>query len=289
MSEKQTIQFVVPANLHNSSFVRRISDDVLKKAKFSKEWCNRLKLVADELFMNAVKYGSNPDKSEVYITFSYDENEIKFTIEDDGTGSQSISVEELQNKIQQNEKNTDLARTSGRGLSMITKQWTDGMEVSKSERGGLAITFIKKIEPVMKAKTDVSVQSVVSPTPVTPQVEGIHHAAHTQTSPNKATEFSKIPKSCSVQEFKLSGEIDQSNVIEKTTPIFEYVKTIPAGCSLVLDFSNLKYINSTFIGSLASWYTTMRGKGGYVRLLNVNNQIREILALVGLTDLLEIA
>ena len=282
MSEKQTIQFVVPANLHNSSFVRRVSEEMFKKVKFAKEWCSRLKLVVDELFMNAVKYGSTVDKSSIYITFSYDENEVLFVIEDDGTGSQSIPAEELQKKIQQNEQNTDLTRTSGRGLSMITKKWTDGMEVVKSEKGGLKITFTKKIEPI----DSPIVNPVEKPVEEAPVQLATPLLAPVPTAPAPTTR--EIPANCPVQDFKLSGEIDQSNITEKVAPVFEMIKATPAGCGLVLDFSELEYINSTFIGNLAAWYTSMRDKGGFVRLTNVNKEIKEVLDLVGLSDVIEI-
>ena len=105
----------------NPIFVKNIKhslDELEQFENIADQLPFRKKLIVDELFMNAVRYGSTEDKSLVYITFLFDENEIQFTIEDDGTGTNAISVEELKNIIQKNEKSTDLTRTSGRGLSI---------------------------------------------------------------------------------------------------------------------------------------------------------------------------
>ena len=104
----------MPANLNYSSFIRHTVSELFESAKFSKAWASRLKLVVDELFMNAVKYGSTENTSFIYITFEYDDSGVKFTIEDDGTGPEDTSVEVLQQKILQNKANTDLAKSSGR-------------------------------------------------------------------------------------------------------------------------------------------------------------------------------
>lgn len=281
MAEKQKIQLNLPANLNHSSLVRHTADEVFAAAKFNKPWCSRLKLVVDELFMNAVRYGSTKDKSTVYATFEYDENGIQFTIEDDGTGENAISAEELQRKINENEQNTNLTRTSGRGLSMITKLWTDGMTIQKSQYGGIAINFAKKLE------------TAAGPPPPPPPPTGliqqmVDQAAQVPEKPKAPAPTSEAhkPKGPSY-EIKLSGEIDQSNINEKTTPIYDQIEVMPDNSTLVLDFSELEYINSTFIGNLAAWYTTLHRKGGKVCLKNVNKEIQEVLSLVGLLEVLE--
>jgi len=276
--EKYKIQIAVPANLQYSSLVRHIADEIFGMAKFEKSWCSRLKLVVDELFMNAVRYGSTEDKSLVYITIQYNENEMLFTIEDDGSGPQAISAEELIGIIEKNKADQNLTRTSGRGLSMITKVWTDDMIITKSEHGGIAITIKKKIETIMP--------SPPVPTGLIEQAGIIAEALEEpQIKPAKGRE---AVMGGPVYEIKLQGEIDKSNIDEKVAPIHDQVNVIPPGSVLVLDFSDVIYINSIFIGNLASWYTAMNKKGGSVRLKNMNNQIKEVLDLVGLLNVLEL-
>ena len=66
------------------------SFEIFAFAHFSHTWCNRLKLVADELFMNAVNYGSKENESFVFITFSFDNQEMQFVIEDEGKGNKQL-------------------------------------------------------------------------------------------------------------------------------------------------------------------------------------------------------
>ena len=282
MSQKQTIQISVPANLIYSSLIRHIADEIFGLVMFEKAWCSRLKLIVDELFMNAVRYGSTENKSIVYVIFSYDENEVGFTIEDDGTGKQACTAEELHDIIQKNEVNTDFARTSGRGLSMITKVWADDMKIYQSEYGGIAISIAKKIEtkipppplpPTGLVKQAVDrVETVPQPAPKTAQ----------------GAEFTEKIAEGSLYEIKLTGEIDQSNIDEIAAPIHDKIRTMPDGSKLVLDFSDVSYINSTFIGHLAAWYTAMHSKKGSVRVKNMNKQITDLLDLVGLLNVLEL-
>ena len=280
--EKQTIQISVPANLIYSSLIRHIADEIFGLAMFDKAWCSRLKLIVDELFMNAVRYGSTEYKSTVYVTFSYDENEVSFIIEDDGTGKQACTAEELQNIIQKNEVNKDFTRTSGRGLSMITKVWADDMKIYKSEHGGIAISIAKEIET----------KTPPPPLPPTGLVEQAVERAEMIPKPisgqSREAEQTGTLASGPVYEIKLAGEIDQANIDEIVAPIQDKIHTMPDGARLVLDFSDVSYINSTFIGHLAAWYTAIHEKKGSVRVKNMNKQITEILELVGLLNVLEV-
>lgn len=267
--QKQKIEFNIPANLHFSSLVRNIAEEVFSFAHFSKEWCNRLKLVVDELFMNAVRYGSTEDKSTVHIVFSYDDGHVGFEIEDDGTGSEKKSVEELKTVIQKNASKNDVTRTSGRGLALITSLWTDKLEVKNSSLGGIAISFVKKIETAPPSPPAL----VKIATPETPKVVPIQ--------PEKKPKGPEIT-------IRLHGQIDQINIEKLTLPVEEQIAVLPEEAILILDFKEVDYINSTFIGHLASWYNNVKNKNGQIVVKNANNQIKDILDLVGLARVLNI-
>lgn len=295
--EKQNIKIEVPANLSHSSLVRHIADEVFGTAKFSKSWCSRLKLVVDELFMNAVRYGSTEGKSVVHVSFEFDENEVRLTMEDDGTGSQAIPAEELKKKIEQNEADTDLTRTSGRGLAMITKLWTDGVMVEKSQYGGIAVSFVKKIEtssepppppPTPGGLIDQTVLKQIAEAKEAAAAVGAHPAAPAAPAGAQQAATSAQPVAGPVYEIKLTGELDQSNIEAKLAPVVDQVETIPQGGILKLDFSEVDYINSTVIGHIASFHNVLQKKGGKLLLANVNEAIREVLDLVGLLNVLEI-
>jgi len=281
--DKQTIQIAITANLDYSALVRHVASEVFENAKFSKAWCGRLKLVVDELFMNAVKYGSVKDKSIVHISFEFDKEGVQFTIEDDGTGPQAKSADELRAVIHRNEANGDLTRTSGRGLALIAKMWTDGMQVAQSTYGGIGIGFLKKLENAEKPPAAPALElPILSP--------NLTQAAAAPTAPTPTHPVAKgLKPQGPSYEVKLSGEIDQSNMAEKIAPINEQIATMASDSTLVLDFSNLTYINSTFIGNLAGWYRALQQKQGTLCLKHVNESVREILTLVGLINVIEIS
>ncbi len=278
---KQKIQIAVPATLKFSSMIRHVSDEIFGFVKFSKAWSSRLKLVLDELFMNAVKYGSMENTSVVHITFEYDETEVTFIIEDDGTGPKGVSIEELKKIVAENQANKDLTKTSGRGLSMIAGLWTDNIEVGQSEFGGVKVMCTKKID-----------SSVPPPPPglIVPQDIPAVTPTAAPAAPAKEAAPKETPKPAGGKsiEVKLAGEIDNSNIDEKAAPVDSQIKELPAGSNVVLDFAEVSYINSTFIGHMASWHNVLKAKQSTLQLKNVNQEIKEIITLVGLDQVLNL-
>jgi stage II sporulation protein AA (anti-sigma F factor antagonist) len=265
---KQKIEFNLPANLLFSAITRSLADEIFNYVGFSKEWCSRLKLVVDELFMNAVKYGSTENKSIVHIVFTYDDKEIEFKIDDDGTGSQKTTVDDLKAVILKNANHNDLTKTSGRGLAMITQIWTDQMNIEKSPYGGISMFFVKKIEKTSPPPPAI-IQTVM-------------------TKPPKQTSsmVKEVQPAGPAFNIMLEGEIDPINIDKLAMPIAEKIDNMPQGGRLVLDFTHLNYINSTFIGHLASWYKQVQKNGGQIALKNTNEQILDVLDLVGLKRVL---
>ncbi|MFH0820914.1 MAG: ATP-binding protein [Candidatus Peregrinibacteria bacterium] len=253
------IEITVPAYLNLAGMTRTISHDVFREAGFTEAWCSRLKLVVDELFMNAVRYGSTPEKSLIHFRFVLSEGQVEFYIEDDGTGLGKISPENLAALVDQNEKNPDLARTSGRGLATIANLWTDKVVVGKSNFGGIRIGFVKKIE--------------TTPPPPLPIVV-------TSSAP-----LSLIADAPAIT-IKLSGPLEPDHLRDLGQIVEQQIYQAPTRFNLILDFSDLDYINSIFIGLLASWYNLAHQKQGVVALQNTNAPVKDVLALVGLDRIL---
>lgn len=259
---KHKIELTLPADLKFSSLVRRISEEVFHHVGFTKEWANRLKLVVDELFMNANRYGSEVEDDKIYIFYTFDENEVSFRIEDEGKGERKTNAEELRKVIHKNtDEVSDLTKTSGRGLALISNLWTDDMKIEDSERGGIAISFTKKI--------------AAGAPPASPPIKSTDQESDTPPAPQGTKE-----------EIRVSGEIDASNLEKKTQPISDKIKALSPGSTLVLDCTELVYINSTFIGHLAAWLNELQTKQGHLVLKNTNKQIREVLELVGLNKVI---
>ena len=263
---KQTIDITLPADLKFSSLVRRLSEEVFSYVGFTREWTDRLKLVVDELFMNSNRYGSKKSDGKIYVIFSFDENEVTFRIEDEGGGETKINAEELNKIISKNSSESgDLSKTSGRGLALISSLWTDSLLVEDSSHGGIAISFSKKI----------SSETPPAPPPLVPV-----------SAQAQASEASPVAPKAATETMQLSGEIDASNLQEKVKPVDEKISTLAEGSVLAIDCKGLSYINSTVIGHFAAWHNALQKRKGQLVLKNVNDQIREVLKLVGLSKVL---
>lgn len=253
------------SDLKFSSLVRRMSEEVFGYVGFTREWSDRLKLVVDELFMNANRYGSKQGESKIYMIFTFDENEVSFRIEDEGAGEKKLSAEELRKIVSKNhDEKEDLTKTSGRGLALISSLWTDTLTVEDGQHGGIAISFTKKLSP----------DAPPPPPPLVPAA----------AAPQK--EVSPVAPQGVSETIKLTGEIDASNLAEKIQPVEEKVAALAKGSVLAIDCSELVYINSTVIGNFAAWHNQLQAKGGQLVLQHVNDQIREVLKLVGLSKVL---
>lgn len=267
--EKQKIEFNLPANLLFSGITRCLADEIFSYVGFTKEWSSRLKLVVDELFMNAVRYGSTQDASTVHIVFIYDDKEVEFRIDDDGTGSQKTTAEELKARIAKNSNHNDVTKTSGRGLALITQIWTDKFNVEKSPYGGITLSFVKKIEKTPPPPPAI-IQTVITKPPT--------------RSTQPAVQDIKEP--VATYNISLEGDIDPLSIEKLAMPVFEQVSAMAEGSRLILDFTNLQYINSTVIGHLAAWYKEIHRKKCQLVLKNTSEQIRDVLDLVGLKKVL---
>lgn len=267
--QKQKIELNLPANLSYSSLIRHISDEIFSSIGFSQEWSSRLKLVVDELYMNAVRYGSTQNFSEVKVVFSFDDIEVNFRIEDDGTGKNKISADQLRDLISQNINNNSITQTSGRGLALISKLWTDDLMINQGQSGGIVISFTKKLEVDSPPSPPLVSTAMLSKKQIKPQVH--------QTS-SKGKEFT----------IKLLGEIDQTNIDSLVLIIDKQVNNLSDNARLVLDFEKVLYINSTFIGHLASWYNDINKRNGILVVKNANTNVLDIIDLVGLGNVLTI-
>ncbi len=254
MKTKEQIQIVVPADLRFSNSVRNFVADILLVVNVTENWINRLILVIDELFMNAVKYGSKDTTDNVFFTIDFEDQEIIFIIEDMGTGSGKIDPEQLQKIIMNSREDTSLAKTSGRGLSMIVTNWTNGFHVEQSSHGGIKVIARKNLADIVTKQEEMSQVTVDS----MPEVAVINFTK-------------KIDVHDSDMEKEMIRNIEG---MEKSLFVF--------------DLLELSYINSVFIGLLAKLYNIIMKKKGKVVILNGSDTIKDTLNLVGLTDIIPI-
>jgi len=58
--------------------------------------------------------------------------------------------------------------------------------------------------------------------------------------------------------------------------------------NIVADFKKLRYVNSTGLGTLLHFSKTAKEKNGSFKIANINENVYEIIEIIGATSLLEI-
>jgi anti-sigma B factor antagonist len=78
----------------------------------------------------------------------------------------------------------------------------------------------------------------------------------------------------------LAEDIDISNAVQLQAGLIEHLNEF--GPELVLDLSEVRFIDSTGLGVLVSVLKRAREQGGHVTLLNPNREIDRLLQITGL-------
>jgi anti-anti-sigma factor len=250
----------VPANIHIAAAVRNISEYIFTEVGFSEVQISRLKLVFDEIFMNAVKYGSM-EGSLLDIVFEFENNTLKVLFEDEGSEN-GISAEDLQQIISQQKTNTDPEKKSGRGLAQIAGKWADDLKIWNGTKGGLCIAFYKNLkEETPDTPKDVSSSNIL-----------------------KSQKTKDLPSTV----MSVSGEIDNINISEHVRDIDTFLEKEKIPRLLILDLRDLRFCNSSFIAKTVSWHQQICDRGGDLVIQNIPKNIFEIFELVGITKIIHI-
>lgn len=85
----------------------------------------------------------------------------------------------------------------------------------------------------------------------------------------------------------VSGQLDESNVDAKAKEIYQVLETTQGKLSFIFDFAGLDYMNSKSIGYLTDWYGKVTERGGKVLIAHAKSNIKDILQVVGLTQLIQ--
>ncbi len=85
---------------------------------------------------------------------------------------------------------------------------------------------------------------------------------------------------------KFQGQLDESNVDEKAKLIYSLIEQQPQNLYLLLDFSELEYMNSKSIGYLTDWYGKITEGNGRMVIAMAKSNILDVLQVVGLTQLI---
>lgn len=258
MSQTRKATLAVSADLKYSQAVRTFAERFFLAEGVPAKWAKRLMLISDELFMNAVYYGSD-ETSEVILKIWADDEKVTFSIQDEGKGKKKIKAVELKKIVEQKGKDMNHTKTSGRGLSIITTNWTDECSVDDLPSGGIVImaTKYRKTFEVKNSPTDV------------------------QDLKREKAENNPIR----TKVVKFSGSIDEHNYAESIAPVSKLLAD-QKPLNLILNFDDLDYFNSLFIGAIANWQAEVHKRGGHILIIGARDSAKDILELCGLDQII---
>ncbi|MBU1935269.1 STAS domain-containing protein [Patescibacteria group bacterium] len=84
-----------------------------------------------------------------------------------------------------------------------------------------------------------------------------------------------------------SGQLDETNVDSEAKKIYQVIDEM-AEPNLLLDFSDLEYMNSKSIGYVTDWYSKASAKNGKIVIARPRVNILDILKVVGITQIITI-
>lgn len=82
------------------------------------------------------------------------------------------------------------------------------------------------------------------------------------------------------------GDLDATNVENVVEKVFSLLNG--GTLNIVADFEKLRYVNSTGLGILLHFSKSAKEKGGCFKIANVNENVYEIIEIIGATTLLDI-
>jgi anti-sigma regulatory factor (Ser/Thr protein kinase) len=147
------IVIILPTQAYFLSGIRDFTLRLIKNmTDFSEQWAYRFQSIVDELCNNAIEHGSREGDS-IRIHFQNQLHEyIQITIEDSGHGNAQLKAKELE-KLVQDRKSQSVVNglLRGRGLPKIVAEWTDELEFTDIESGGIRVRVRKYLnDPKLK-------------------------------------------------------------------------------------------------------------------------------------------
>ena len=99
-------------------------------------------------------------------------------------------------------------------------------------------------------------------------------------------EYADIKGWTNAKMVRFIGDLDATNVetvLDRICTLFK-----DGFVNIVADFNKLRYVNSTGLGILLHFSKSAKEKGGSFKIANVNENVFEIVEIIGATSLLDI-
>lgn len=86
----------------------------------------------------------------------------------------------------------------------------------------------------------------------------------------------------SIFTIRLHGDLDAITIEPYSDAIDKLALSISSPSIVVLDFSQVRYLNSTAIGNIAHWFSLFQDKSSEMHLVELSDNVYDTLELVGL-------
>ncbi|MBD3317173.1 MAG: anti-sigma factor antagonist, partial [Chitinivibrionales bacterium] len=96
-------------------------------------------------------------------------------------------------------------------------------------------------------------------------------------------EYDEIQGKENARLVRFVGDLDATNVETVVEKIFNLLND--GYVNIVADFAKLRYVNSTGLGILLHFSKSAQEKGGTFKIANVNENVYEIIEIIGATSL----
>lgn len=147
------ITIIMPTQSYFMSGIRDFTLNLIKNmTEFSEQWAFRFQSIVDELCNNAIEHGSKEGEN-IKITFqSLNKNYIQITVDDSGTGKDKLKAKQIAELVEKRKSQNALnGLIRGRGLPKIVSEWTDELEFTDNEQGGIQVRVRKYLnDPKLK-------------------------------------------------------------------------------------------------------------------------------------------
>jgi len=90
-----------------------------------------------------------------------------------------------------------------------------------------------------------------------------------------------------VKIINFNGQLDETNVDDEVKKIYQVIDEMEEP-NIILDFTNLTYMNSKSIGYVTDWYSRTATKNGKIVISGPQANILDILKVVGITQIISI-
>ena len=99
-------------------------------------------------------------------------------------------------------------------------------------------------------------------------------------------QYEEIKDKSNAVIIKFIGDLDATNVEDVVDKVFSQINS--GKVNVVADFSDLRYVNSTGLGILLHFSKSAKDKNGCFKITNINENVYEIIEIIGATSLLDI-